>query len=160
MAHPEDSLIFTKTPTHYELKATMWLPRPVEEVWPFFSDAANLERLTPPWLKFNIITPQPIKMQVGTLIDYKIKVRGMPLRWRTRIAEWQPPHKFVDEQLRGPYRLWHHTHTFEPVDGGTLATDRVAYRVPGGALVHNLMVKRDIETIFNYRQEQLRALFG
>lgn len=155
----EHTLTFTREDDHYLLVATMHIPRPVDEVWPFFSDAANLEKLTPPWLQFKIVTPQPIDMHVGTLIDYKLKVHHLPMKWRTHIAAWDPPHRFVDEQLKGPYRLWHHTHTFEPVDGGTLATDRVKYRPPLAALTHP-MVKRDIKTIFAYRQQELNKLFA
>jgi hypothetical protein len=99
-------------------------------------------------------------MRAGTLIDYKLKVRGMPLRWRTRIREWQPPHRFVDEQLRGPYRLWIHEHGFEARDGGTLARDVVHYAVPLDFLVHPLFVRRDVESLFAFRQEALRKKFG
>ena len=99
-------------------------------------------------------------MGEGALIDYRLRVRGIPMRWRTRIDVWDPPHRFVDEQLRGPYRLWVHEHTFENVDGGTLMRDRVRYAVWGGALVNWLVVRRDVEKIFAYRTKQLDALFG
>jgi ligand-binding SRPBCC domain-containing protein len=138
----------------------LWLPRSPEQVFPFFADAGNLERITPPWLKFEVLTPPPIVMRTGTLIDYRLQVHGVPLRWRTGIAEWTPPHRFVDTQVRGPYRLWHHTHTFEARDGGTLCRDRVRYRAPGGALVHWLFVRRDVDRIFAYRRDQLRAILG
>lgn len=155
----QGTLTFSKADDHYLLEASMVVPRPLDEVWPFFSDAANLEQLTPPWLSFRIITPQPIDMHVGTLIDYQLKVHGIALKWRTRIAEWQPPHMFVDEQLKGPYRLWHHTHTFEPVEGGTRCTDRVAYKPPFAMFSHAL-VKRDIQTIFEFRQQKLDKIFA
>src|SRR5512139_2675181 len=107
----------------FKLQTELWLPRPRHEIFPFFAEARNLETLTPPWLNFEVLTPMPIVMRVGTLIDYRIRVRGVPLRWRTEIAEWEPPHRFVDVQLHGPYTLWHHTHTFEERDGGTLCAD-------------------------------------
>lgn len=141
-------------------ESEIWLPRPRAEVFPFFADAGNLERLTPPWLGFRILTPPPIAMSAGARIDYRLRVHGLPLRWRTRIEVWDPPHRFVDVQLRGPYRLWHHTHTFEEGDGGTLCRDVVRYAVPGGALVDRLFVRRDVERIFAFRGEALRSLFG
>lgn len=144
----------------FRLEAELWLPRPREALVPFFADARNLERITPPFLHFRILTPQPIEMRPGTLIDYRLSLHGLPMRWRTEIAVWEPPRRFVDVQLRGPYRKWVHEHTFEPVDGGTLCRDRVEYAVPGGCLVHRLLVERDVRRIFAYRQEVLRSLFG
>lgn len=141
---------------HCELR----LPRPPEEVFPFFAEAGNLDAITPPWLRFRIVTPQPIRMQAGTLIDYRLRVRGLPLRWRTLIREWDPPHRFVDEQVRGPYRLWVHTHSFEPCDGGTLARDVVRHAVWCDGLVHPLFVRREVATIFAFRQQALRQKFG
>lgn len=128
-------------------------------MFPFFADARNLERITPPWLRFRILTPGPIEMRVGALIDYRLRIRGVPVRWRTRIAAWEPPHRFVDEQVRGPYRRWVHEHTFEPTDGGTLCRDRVEYAVPGGALIARLLVRPDVERIFAYRRAVLASLF-
>ena len=143
-----------------EFKTELWLPLPPEKVFPFFADAFNLEAITPPWLNFNVLTPRPIPMREGTLIDYRLRVRGLPLRWRTRISAWQPPHRFVDEQLRGPYRQWIHTHTFEVRDGGTLCRDIVQYAVLFDYIVHPLFVRRDVEKIFAFRQAALRARFG
>ena len=143
----------------FEHVSETWLARPRDEVFEFFAAAANLERLTPPWLGFEILTPRPIAMRVGALIDYRLRVHGLPLRWRTEITEWQPPLRFVDEQLRGPYRLWHHTHTFTERDGGTAVHDRVRYAVLGGVLVQKLLVERDVRTIFGYREKVLRELF-
>ncbi len=143
----------------FTLHTELWVPRPLDEVFPFFAEARNLETITPSWLKFEVLTPAPIEMRSGTLIDYRIRVHGIPVRWRTEIAEWQPPHRFVDIQLRGPYTLWHHTHTFEPHDGGTLCGDRVRYRPRGGALIHWLFVRRDVERIFRYRQKRLKEHF-
>ena len=144
----------------YDLEREQWFPRPLEEVFAFFADAGNLEAITPPWLGFEVLTPRPIAMRPGTLIDYRLRLRGVPLRWRTEISVWQPPHRFVDEQRRGPYREWVHEHTFAAVDGGTLVRDRVRYRVPGGWLVHELFVRRDVERIFDYRRERLASLLG
>lgn len=137
------------------LQRTQRLDPPPEEVFPFFADAGNLERITPPWLGFSIVTPEPIDMRQGALIDYRLKLHGMPLSWHTVIGLWDPPHRFVDVQLSGPYRLWHHTHTFEPVEGGTLARDRVRYRVgfgPFGDVAHALFVGRDLARIFDFRR--------
>lgn len=142
-----------------EYKSEIWLPQPPEEVFPFFADAANLETITPPLLHFKILTPAPITMREGTLIDYKLRIHGLPLKWRTRISAWQPPHRFIDEQIRGPYRQWIHEHTFQPVDGGTLARDVVRYAVPFDFLVHLWLVRPDVESIFRYRSEVLRKCF-
>ena len=143
-----------------EFQTELWLPLPPEELIPFFADAANLDAITPPWLNFRVVTPPPIEMRQGALIDYRLSVRGIPLRWRTRINLWQPPHRFVDEQIRGPYRQWIHTHTFEARDGGTLARDVVQYAVPFDFIAHPLFVRRDIEQIFAFRQEALRKRFA
>ena len=143
-----------------EFQTELRLPVPPEELFPFFADAANLDAITPPWMNFRIVTPPPIEMREGTLIDYRLRVHVLPLRWRTRINVWQPPHRFVDEQLRGPYRQWIHEHTFEPRDGGTLARDHVRYAVPLDFLTHRLFVRSDIKKIFAFRQEALRKRFG
>jgi ligand-binding SRPBCC domain-containing protein len=144
----------------FTLQIELWLPRPRDEVFAFFADARNLETLTPPWLKFEVLTPTPIEMRPGTLIDYRIRVHGFPIRWRTEITAWDPPRRFVDVQLRGPYTLWHHAHTFEERDGGTLCLDRVRYRPRGGALINWLFVRRDVGLIFQYRQQRMQGLFG
>lgn len=142
------------------LRFELWLPRPRPEVFHYFAEARNLEAITPAFLQFVVLTPAPIEMQAGTLIDYKLRLHGFPVRWRTLISAWEPPFRFVDEQLMGPYRQWIHEHTFEERDGGTLATDVVRYSVPGGMLVDRLLVKRDVEKIFAYRQRRLTDLFG
>jgi ligand-binding SRPBCC domain-containing protein len=144
----------------YLFQCELWLPQPREVVFDFFADARNLQAITPPWLHFVILTPTPIEMRPGALIDYKLRVRGFPLRWRTEITEWNPPHHFVDQQLRGPYKLWHHTHRFFDQDGGTRCVDEVRYHPPGGALVNYLFVRRDVQKIFAYRQQQLQQHFG
>ena len=144
---------------YWRLRSEIWLPRPQAEVFAFFADAANLDVLTPPWVNFRILTPLPITMAVGTLIDYEIGLHGVPVRWQTEITCWNPPHGFVDDQRRGPYREWHHTHTFESVDGGVRCRDDVRYRVPGGALVNRFLVEPDVRRIFTYRAARLRDLF-
>ena len=142
------------------LEAEIWLPKPPEAIFPFFADASNLEVLTPPWLNFQVLSPEPIEIDEGTFIRYKLRFRGIPFRWDSEITAWEPPHRFVDEQRRGPYRQWIHEHAFEPQDGGTLARDVVQYAVPGGWLVDRLVVRRDIERIFQYRRRKLAELFG
>ena len=144
---------------HFTLCAEQWVPRPVSEVFSFFADAGNLDALTPPWLRFEILTPRPIEMRVGALIDYRIRLHGLSLRWQSEITAWQPPHRFVDEQRRGPYRVWIHEHSFTQQDGGTLVGDHVRYAVLGGALVERLFVRRDVARIFAYRQQKLLAVF-
>ncbi len=135
------------------------LPRPLAEIFPFFAEARNLEKITPPWLQFEVLTPDPIAMRPGTLIDYRIRVRGVPIRWRTEIVAWEPPHRFIDTQLTGPYRLWHHTHTFEDRGDSTLCRDEVRYWPLGGALIDWLFVRRDVTGIFKYRRKILLELF-
>ena len=144
----------------HEFQSEPWLPLPPEELFSFFADAANLDALTPPWLNFHIVTPPPIAMREGALIDYRLRVRGIPLRWRTRINVWQPPYRFVDEQLRGPYRQWIHEHTFEARDGGTRARDVVRYAVPFDFIAHRWLVRPDVERIFRYRSAALTQRFG
>lgn len=141
----------------------LWLPRPREEVFPFFADARNLEAITPPFLQFQVLTPEPILMRAGLRLDYRLKIHGVPVRWRTEIEAWEPPHRFVDRQLRGPYRLWHHTHIFEERDGGTLCRDVVRYAAPGGPLrplIERFFVRGDVEKIFAYRTAKLKERFG
>ena len=142
-----------------EFSTELWLPLPPEKIFPFFSDAANLDALTPPWLNFKIVTPPPITMREGTQLDYRLRIHGLPVRWRTRITAWQPPHRFVDEQIRGPYRQWIHEHTFEPRDGGTLVRDLVRYAAPFDFLVHRWLVRPDVEKIFAYRAQALSGIF-
>jgi ligand-binding SRPBCC domain-containing protein len=129
------------------------------DVFPFFADARNLEAITPPWLRFHVVTPRPIDMHAGTLIEYRLRLHGLPIRWLTRIEEWVPGERFVDAQVKGPYALWHHTHEFEPTrDGGTLMRDTVRYALPLGPLgevAHRLFVARDLRRIFDYRRDQL-----
>ena len=142
----------------YQLREECFIPRPLEDVFPFFADAHNLEAITPPLLKFRIVTPGPIEMREGALIDYRLSLHGIPFGWRTRIAAWEPPYRFVDEQLKGPYSLWHHEHTFEERDGGTLCVDVVDYAFFGGDLIHRLFVKPDLDRIFAYRKQRMVEL--
>lgn len=139
------------------------VPRPRPEVFAFFSDPANLQRLTPPWLSFRILTPGPLPRGEGALFEYRLRVRGLALRWRTLIEEWKEGERFVDRQVLGPYALWHHTHLFEELPGGgTRIIDRVRYRAPFGILgrlVTALIIRRDVERIFAYRQTVIAALF-
>ena len=144
----------------FKLDNEVWLPRPIDEVFEFFSDARNLETLTPPMLRFEVLTPPPIRMAVGTVIDYKLRLRGVPIKWQSEITAWEPPYRFVDEQRRGPYSMWVHEHTFVEKDGGTLAVDKVKYAVPGGALVNKLFVARDVRRIFEYRTERMLGALG
>jgi ligand-binding SRPBCC domain-containing protein len=145
----------------YRLERTQLVPLERSRVFAFFEDATNLERITPPFLGFRILSPLPITMGEGTLIDYRIRLFGLPIRWRTRIDAYEPPFRFVDRQLEGPYRFWHHTHLFEEHDDGTLITDRVDYDIgfgPIGVLARGLFVRRTLESIFDYRQGAIETL--
>ena len=137
------------------------LDAPPEAVFPFFADARNLEAITPPLLRFRLLTPDPIAMGVGTFLQYALRLRGVPVRWDTLIQEWEPPHRFVDVQVRGPYRLWHHTHELLAADGGTLMRDTVRYSIGFGVLgevARRALVLRDLEAIFAFRAERVPAL--
>ena len=145
----------------HEFQCELWLPLAPAELFVFFADAANLDTITPPWLNFHIVTPRPIETREGALIDYKLRVRGVPLRWRTLISEWQPETRFVDVQERGPYALWEHTHVFTPLPGGTLVGDRVRYALPLGplgSLAHALGVRAALAAIFDFRFQRIREL--
>jgi ligand-binding SRPBCC domain-containing protein len=142
-------------PNVHILERRQRLAVPLEHAFELYSEARNLERITPPWLGFRVSTPAPIEMREGTLIEYRLKLHGLPVRWRTRIATWEPPLRFVDVQLRGPYALWEHTHTFER-DGeqAVVIGDRVRYALPLGPLgeiAHAAFVARDLRRIFDYR---------
>ena len=144
----------------YRLTTEAVLPATRHEVFDFFSDAFQLERITPPLLRFRVLTPAPIQIKAGTLIDYKLRVHGVPIKWKTEISTWDPPYSFTDRQLKGPYRLWEHLHTFEEVEDGTLMRDQVHYRVPGGAIAHWLVVERDLREIFQFRLNEMLKIFS
>lgn len=147
----------------FQLTRRQWVPGAVEEVFHFFEDPQNLPRITPRWLGFEILSMEPATIGTGTRIDYRLRWFGIPYLWRTLISEWIPGERFVDTQLAGPYILWHHTHTFEPCDDGVLMTDCVRYRLPFGpfgALLHRLLVRRQLGTIFDYRVQIIADIFS
>jgi ligand-binding SRPBCC domain-containing protein len=146
--------------TIFQLKSSIVIPQTPSQVFPFFSDARNLDVLTPNWLHFSILTPGPIVIEEGTEIDYRLRLRGIPLRWRSRITAWDPPNLFVDEQATGPYRQWVHEHRFSQVEGGTRIEDRVRYAVWGGWLANRLFIARDLSRIFEFRRRRLAEHFG
>jgi ligand-binding SRPBCC domain-containing protein len=146
---------------NYEYYSEMKIDAPIDEVFDFFSQAANLEKITPPWLKFKILTSEPIKMEVGTLIDYRLSLYGFPVNWKTKITHWDPPHRFIDSQLKGPYKQWIHEHSFSEVEGGCLMKDRVEYQIHGwivNSLINYLFVRKDIEKFFSFRKIIIEAL--
>jgi ligand-binding SRPBCC domain-containing protein len=144
----------------YQLQTSLWLPQPREQIFAFFSDPKNLEKITPPWLGFEIVSPTELAVGPGTRIDYRLRVRGLPFRWQSEITVWEPPTRFVDQQTRGPYRVWIHEHTFSEHDGGTIAGDNVVYAAPGGRLVQKLFVAPDLDRIFHYRHAVLGNIFN
>jgi ligand-binding SRPBCC domain-containing protein len=138
----------------------LWLAPTPREIFPFFADAQNLGSITPPWLQFEILTPGHIDMHVGTLIDYRMKLHGLPVHWTTKITVWEPPFRFVDEQIKGPYQRWIHEHRFEKSGQGTLCRDLVRYSIFGGWIVNRLFVEREVRQIFAFRETKLTELFG
>lgn len=147
----------------YELTDQFIVAASLDETWRFFSAAENLPLITPPWLAFRIRTPGTIVIEPDTLLDYTIRWLGIPVTWRTRIIDFTPPRQFIDLQLRGPYALWHHQHTFAPVAEGVLCRDRVIYRLPFGALgrlTHRLVVRRQLRAIFRFRRRVIARELG
>lgn len=147
----------------FDLSTEFWVPQPLESVFLFFSDADNLNLLTPPWLHFKILTSLPIRMETGALIDYKLRLHGVPINWQTEIVDWEPPFRFVDRQIKGPYRKWIHTHSFQVQDGGTRIQDHVEYAISVPfleALVNRFLVKPDLDKIFQYRKQKLSEHYG
>lgn len=146
----------------HQLEREQWIPAPLERVFGFFANAANLEAITPRWLGFRILTPLPIEMRTEARIEYRIRLAGVPLRWRTRIAVWEPMRRFVDVQESGPYALWEHTHGFEPCGGGVLMRDGVRYALPLGPLgevAHAVAVRAALAAIFDHRHRCIAARF-
>ena len=149
--------------TVYTLKYKQLIDSDIDTVFSFFSNAENLSKITPPKLKFKILTPLPIKMKEGQLIDYTIKILGKRIRWRTIITEFNPNIKFVDQQLKGPYSMWHHTHEFKEIDNKVEMIDKISYAIPFGFLgriVNFIFVKGDLDEIFNYRYKVIEKLFN
>lgn len=141
------------------------MPVALADVFAFFSNAENLPKITPPWVGFKILTPTPIVMGCGTLIDYEVRLHRIPMRWRSKITSWNPPYQFADLQLKGPYAYWHHTHSFAESKGGTLVMDDIDYAVPlswmpGAGFVEHHFVKPELERIFAHRSAALRVEFG
>jgi len=147
---------------YHTLRCEQWVPCPLHEVFEFFSNACSVEFLTPAWSRFRVVT-LPIVMRPGAEIDYRMVWRGVPIRWTTEVLRWLPPHEFVDMQLSGPYKLWHHTHRFAAQSGGTCITDIVQYALPLGPLgwlANALWVRRDIRRMFDYRRDRIGEMFG
>jgi ligand-binding SRPBCC domain-containing protein len=144
----------------FSLDSEQWFEHPLQEVFAFFADPKNLETITPPWLHFEIKTRGAIEMRQGAKIVYQLRLHGIPIAWQSEISVWDPPNRFVDEQLRGPYKLWRHQHRFAEQDGRALALDHVDYAVPGGRLVQRLFVARELERIFVFRRRKLKEVFG
>lgn len=151
---------FTFDDGDFVLRAEVTVPSPRGEVFDFFSDARNLELLTPPFMRFRVRTEEQIDMDVGTVIEYDLRIRGVPVRWQSLVRKWDPPTSFEDEQIRGPYLRWHHTHEFEDSIVGTIVRDTVRYRVPGGRLINRLLVAPDLRRIFSYRHERIVNIFN
>jgi ligand-binding SRPBCC domain-containing protein len=146
----------------YRLLREQLVPRPLNEVFLFFSKPENLEAITPAWLHFKIMTVDPLPVRTGTLIHYSLRIHGVPVRWTSRIIDWSPPASFVDEQVRGPYHTWHHTHRFLAEGDNTRITDEVIYDLPFGILgrlVHRMKVKSDVGKIFDFREQRIREMF-
>ncbi len=149
-------------PKRYQLERQQFFPYPREDVFAFFADAYNLEAITPDFLHFRILTPPPIVMQPGTLIDYTLRLFGIPFQWQTRIETFEPPYRFTDIQRRGPYRHWHHRHEFFDVAGGTMVRDHIDYALPYGLLgtvAHACLLRRTLDRIFDDRFARLERLF-
>jgi ligand-binding SRPBCC domain-containing protein len=147
----------------HQLQREQLLPWPVERVFAFFADAGNLEAITPPWMGFRIVTPPPIELRAGAVIEYRLRWRGLPMRWISEIAIWEPPLRFVDVQSCGPYKSWRHTHEFLEAADGTLMRDDVRYAMPWGpfgAIAHRWIVRRNLEAIFDYRAQRVVELLA
>lgn len=148
----------------YKIEFEQYIDLPINDVFNFFSKPANLSKITPPRMNFNILTPQPLDMKEGQLVDYALTIAYLvKLRWRSLITKYEKPYVFIDQQIKGPYALWHHTHSFEEKDGGTIIRDSVVYAIPFGLLgrfIHAIYIKYDIESIFKYRKKILNKIFN
>ena len=148
----------------YTFKKEQKISKSIIDVFDFFSKPENLSVITPNKMDFRILTPSPIEMKEGTLIDYTVKIMSFPIRWRTLITKYDPPNTFIDQQLKGPYSMWHHTHLFEKInDNETLIKDIILYAVPFsfiGSITHSLYIKRDLENIFDYRSKEIKRIFN
>jgi len=156
------NMMFGESRIHHLYREQV-IPRPPDDVFAFFAEAGNLERLTPPWLGFGLLTPQPVEMGAGTLIEYRLRLHRIPLRWISRIERWEPGRAFEDVQVKGPYRLWHHRHEFRRAGSGTLVQDHVRYALPLGPLgelAHSMFVERDLARIFAFRYAAVRRLLA
>jgi len=143
----------------YRLETRVAVPAPLDTVFAFFSDARNLQAITPPFLNFRLLTPA-VEMRKGARIDYRLRLRGVPFKWQSEITSWEPGVRFRDEQRRGPYRYWKHVHLFTADAGGTVVEDGVDYDVPGGRYVHDWLVAPELMRIFTFRQHKLQEIFG
>ncbi len=161
MSNESNLIIRRDQETGYRLEAEMSIDLPRPDVFAVFADAMELERITPDWLNFSVVTPQPILMREGLVLDYRLKIHQVPVRWRTEICVWEPPFRFVDQQLRGPYKRWYHEHMFEDLgDGRTRVRDNVHYIPRGGKWLHHFMVRPDLEKIFRFRQDRIREIIA
>ncbi len=145
---------------HVEKRYEVWVPENIDKVFSFFSNARNLERMTPSFLEFKVLNEGEIKMKTGLLIDYKLKLHSIPFRWQSEITKWKPKSFFEDCQRKGPYVYWDHLHTFEEKDGGTLVVDSIKFGVPGGFLIYKMFIERDVEKIFDFRKTTLQEIFN
>ncbi len=160
---PPEGARVTRTPRGWQLEHVQVVPRELSEVYPFFERPENLERITPPWLAFRILTPSPVPMHVDARIDYRVVLFGIPVRWRTRIARHEPGVAFTDEQESGPFALWHHVHEFREHSRGTWMLDRVDFRPrfgPLGTIAQHLFVGRLVRRIFAYRRRRIAEIFA
>ncbi len=147
----------------FRFKTKQQIDKPIQDIFPFFSKVENLEILTPDWLNFKILTPLPIEIKTGTIIKYRIRLYGIPLYWKTKITLWDPPHRFIDEQIKGPYSVWIHEHRFEAKDGKTTMIDTVDYDIPGWifkTVVHRIFVEKQVDSIFKFRQKKIKEHFS
>src|SRR5688572_16824866 len=149
---------------YYELTDRFEVPATIDRTWAFFTDAQNLSRITPPWLKFSVATKEPVHIQLDSVLDYTIAWKGLRMKWRTRIIDFSPPRQFIDLQIRGPYALWHHQHSFEPnANGGVTCFDRVIYKIPLGPIgraLHAIAIRSQLLDIFRHRRKVIGESLG